>query len=220
MTGAVPRPAGPFVPAGQCPHLRHDAARRRAGARRGPDGRREARGRPSARAAQGRRHRGRLSGRLAGRLRGGPPDRAGDTAGHRGRRARTVPRRRPAARHRSDQGRPQAASPRVHRDERHPPQAQAPHRSARRRSPKPSAGSATAASSSAATPRSSSRAEDASRTDTDFLLQIYEAVVEAGASTVNIPDTVGYAIPSEFADAHRARRRSCRRAGDGQHPLP
>jgi 2-isopropylmalate synthase len=41
-------------------------------------------------------------------------------------------------------------------------------------------------------------AEDASRTDTDFLLQVYEAVVEAGASTVNVPDTVGYAIPSEF----------------------
>jgi 2-isopropylmalate synthase len=41
-------------------------------------------------------------------------------------------------------------------------------------------------------------AEDASRTDTDFLLQVYAAVVEAGASTVNIPDTVGYAIPSEF----------------------
>ncbi len=42
-------------------------------------------------------------------------------------------------------------------------------------------------------------AEDASRTDTDFLLQVYGAVVEAGASTVNIPDTVGYAIPAEFA---------------------
>ena len=42
-------------------------------------------------------------------------------------------------------------------------------------------------------------AEDASRTDLDFLMRIYEAVVEAGASTVNIPDTVGYAIPSEFA---------------------
>src|SRR5262245_14506193 len=41
-------------------------------------------------------------------------------------------------------------------------------------------------------------AEDASRTDIDFLLQIYEAVVDAGATTVNIPDTVGYAIPSEF----------------------
>jgi 2-isopropylmalate synthase len=41
-------------------------------------------------------------------------------------------------------------------------------------------------------------AEDASRTDVDFLLKVYEAVVDAGASTVNIPDTVGYAIPSEF----------------------
>ncbi len=41
-------------------------------------------------------------------------------------------------------------------------------------------------------------AEDASRTDVDFLMQVYEAVVDAGASTVNIPDTVGYAIPGEF----------------------
>ena len=31
-----------------------------------------------------------------------------------------------------------------------------------------------------------------------FLLEVYEAVVEAGASTINIPDTVGYAIPAEF----------------------
>jgi 2-isopropylmalate synthase len=42
-------------------------------------------------------------------------------------------------------------------------------------------------------------AEDASRTDPEFLLEVYEAVVDAGASTINIPDTVGYAIPSEFA---------------------
>jgi 2-isopropylmalate synthase len=41
-------------------------------------------------------------------------------------------------------------------------------------------------------------AEDASRTDPEYLLQVYEAVVGAGASTVNIPDTVGYAIPAEF----------------------
>ena len=41
-------------------------------------------------------------------------------------------------------------------------------------------------------------AEDASRTDLEYLLDIYEAVVVAGASTVNIPDTVGYAIPAEF----------------------
>jgi 2-isopropylmalate synthase len=41
-------------------------------------------------------------------------------------------------------------------------------------------------------------AEDASRTDPEYLLRIYEAVVDAGATTVNIPDTVGYAIPAEF----------------------
>jgi 2-isopropylmalate synthase len=41
-------------------------------------------------------------------------------------------------------------------------------------------------------------AEDASRTETSFLLDVYEAVTNAGATTLNIPDTVGYAIPSEF----------------------
>jgi 2-isopropylmalate synthase len=46
-------------------------------------------------------------------------------------------------------------------------------------------------------------AEDASRTDVDYLLRVYEAVVEAGASTVNIPDTVGYAIPAEFGSLVR-----------------
>jgi 2-isopropylmalate synthase len=46
-------------------------------------------------------------------------------------------------------------------------------------------------------------AEDASRTDPEFLLRIYEAVVDAGATTVNIPDTVGYAIPSEFGELTR-----------------
>src|SRR6202167_6286824 len=40
--------------------------------------------------------------------------------------------------------------------------------------------------------------EDATRTDPDFLCRVLEAVVEAGATTLNIPDTVGYTIPSEF----------------------
>lgn len=40
--------------------------------------------------------------------------------------------------------------------------------------------------------------EDASRTARPFLFKIIEAVIDAGAATVNIPDTVGYAIPSEF----------------------
>ncbi len=41
-------------------------------------------------------------------------------------------------------------------------------------------------------------AEDASRSDRDFLCRVFEAAIEAGASTVNIPDTVGYALPEEF----------------------
>ena len=124
--------------------------------RRRADRGREARGRPPARAPQGRRHRGRLPGRVARRLRGGPADRPGDQGRDRRRRARPLPRRRPAARHRGDQGRRAAAPPRLHRDERHPPQAQAPDRSREGARARPSGGSATAARSSAATPRSSS----------------------------------------------------------------
>ena len=40
---------------------------------------------------------------------------------------------------------------------------------------------------------------DASRTEPEYIYQILEAVIDAGATTVNIPDTVGYAIPDEFA---------------------
>ena len=39
---------------------------------------------------------------------------------------------------------------------------------------------------------------DASRANPEFIYQVLEAVIEAGATTVNIPDTVGYAIPDEF----------------------
>src|SRR5216684_1853189 len=42
--------------------------------------------------------------------------------------------------------------------------------------------------------------EDATRTDREFLCQILEAVIEAGATTVNIPDTVGYSMPAEFSE--------------------
>jgi len=43
-------------------------------------------------------------------------------------------------------------------------------------------------------------AEDGSRSDRDFLCKVFEAAISAGATTVNLPDTVGYAIPAEFAD--------------------
>ncbi|MDH5484161.1 MAG: 2-isopropylmalate synthase [Gammaproteobacteria bacterium] len=40
--------------------------------------------------------------------------------------------------------------------------------------------------------------EDAGRSETDFLCRIIEAVIDAGATTINIPDTVGYNLPSQF----------------------
>ncbi|MBN1384302.1 MAG: 2-isopropylmalate synthase [Elusimicrobia bacterium] len=42
--------------------------------------------------------------------------------------------------------------------------------------------------------------EDAARSESDFLCRVVEAVIDAGATTVNIPDTVGYSIPSEFGE--------------------
>ena len=41
-------------------------------------------------------------------------------------------------------------------------------------------------------------AEDASRSETDFLMEVFEIAVNSGATTLNIPDTVGYAQPGEF----------------------
>src|SRR5580765_4965558 len=40
-------------------------------------------------------------------------------------------------------------------------------------------------------------AEDATRSDRDFLCRVVEAVIDAGCTTVNLPDTVGYAVPDE-----------------------
>jgi len=42
--------------------------------------------------------------------------------------------------------------------------------------------------------------EDATRTDREFLCEVVQAVIDAGATTVNIPDTVGYTMPTEFAE--------------------
>ena len=43
-------------------------------------------------------------------------------------------------------------------------------------------------------------AEDATRTDYDYLEQVTLAVIEAGAGTVNLPDTVGYSVPQEYGE--------------------
>src|SRR5437764_9864149 len=40
--------------------------------------------------------------------------------------------------------------------------------------------------------------EDASRTELDFLAEVVERAIEAGATTINIPDTVGYAVPAQY----------------------
>jgi 2-isopropylmalate synthase len=48
--------------------------------------------------------------------------------------------------------------------------------------------------------------EDATRSDVDFLCNFVQAAVDAGATTINIPDTVGYAIPDEYAALIRTVR--------------
>ena len=196
---------------GQRPHLRHDPARRRAGARRRADRRREARGRAPAR--RGSRS---TSSRPASR----PPRRATSrrSAGSPRRPAAGSPSRRsPAARTATRSGRSRrikvAERPHLHvfiatsdihlkhklRIDRETALAEAVRwvRYGREQLGRDA--------------EIEFSAEDASRTDLDYLLQVYEAVVEAGASTVNIPDTVGYAIPAEFGALVEQRRRPRRR---------
>jgi 2-isopropylmalate synthase len=48
--------------------------------------------------------------------------------------------------------------------------------------------------------------EDAGRSETDFLCRVIEAVIDAGASTINIPDTVGYSLPGIFGETLRTLR--------------
>jgi 2-isopropylmalate synthase len=49
-------------------------------------------------------------------------------------------------------------------------------------------------------------AEDSTRSDLDFLCKVVEAVINAGANVVNIPDTVGYTFPTEYAERIRYLR--------------
>ncbi len=52
--------------------------------------------------------------------------------------------------------------------------------------------------------------EDAARTELEFLAEVVERVIEAGATTVNIPDTVGYAVPEQYAAAIRYLKQNVR----------
>ena len=66
-------------------------------------------------------------------------------------------------------------------------------------------------------------AEDATRSDFDFLCRVIEAVIKVGATTINLPDTVGYTHAGRDAASSSARIRDARaerRQGDLQRPLP
>src|SRR5215475_10453989 len=57
--------------------------------------------------------------------------------------------------------------------------------------------------------------EDATRTDVNFLCDVLNAVVEAGATTLNIPDTVGYTVPADFGTLIRTIGQKVRGVGKG-----
>ena len=110
-----------------------------------------------------------------------------------------------------------AAHPHLHRDQRHSSEVQAEEDRASRCSTRRSR-------------RSSWRgryvddvefsAEDATRTDADYLEQVSRAVVAAGARTVNMPDTVGFSVPDEYG---ALIGRIAKALGDSRHrqrPLP
>ena len=58
------------------------------------------------------------------------------------------------------------------------------------------------------TPHVEFSAMDATRTERNYLCQVVEAAINAGATTINIPDTVGYAIPQEFGDLIKHLRKN------------
>jgi 2-isopropylmalate synthase len=58
--------------------------------------------------------------------------------------------------------------------------------------------------------------EDASRTEPDFLVQVCQAAVDAGATTINIPDTVGWAVPEQFGALIAHLRSAVRQFQSGQ----
>ncbi len=60
------------------------------------------------------------------------------------------------------------------------------------------------------TPNVEFSAMDATRSDVEFLCAVFESAIRAGATTINIPDTVGYAIPSEFGELVRTVRNKVR----------
>ena len=64
--------------------------------------------------------------------------------------------------------------------------------------------------------------EDASRTELEFLAEVVERAIEAGATTINVPDTVGYTVPEEFYEVFQYLQatRARHRARDPERALP
>ena len=63
-------------------------------------------------------------------------------------------------------------------------------------------------------------AQDATRTELDFLLECFRVAVECGATTINVPDTVGYATPTEFGELVRVIREATPDRRRDLHALP
>ncbi len=53
------------------------------------------------------------------------------------------------------------------------------------------------------------------RSDFDFLCRVFDAVIKAGAKTINVPDTVGYSIPVQWGERIRALIENVRELGQG-----
>ena len=157
-------------------------------------------GGPCPQGTRRRRHRGGLSHRLAGRLRGGAGHRpAGRRAGH----LRPGPLQRRG--HRSRRARPCATLPGRAFTSSSPPAPSIASSSSRWPRKRSSAGPSRASSGPRATVDDVEFSpEDAARTELDFLAEVVERVIEAGATTVNIPDTVGYAVPEPVRRRHLA----------------
>ena len=183
---------------GQGLHLRYDAARRRAVARASAspieDKLEIAR---AARAAERRHHRGGLPGLLAGRPRGGVADRArGARADDRGPRARRASATSTPC-WEAVRGARDAAHPRLPLVQRHPHGA--PAAQEQRRRDRDGARRCRARRRYYLATSSSRRWTPRARTPSSST-RCSQAAIEEGATTINIPDTVGYAVPAEFGE--------------------
>ena len=188
----------------------------------------EAPTRPAARRARRGRHGGGVPRRVGGRLPQRAPDRHRDpAAGHR--RAGPLPRARHRARRRGAPARRRGAGSTS--------SSRPPTCTSGRSSRPPGRRCSTRARAAIRQARQYTddvefSAEDASRTDPDFLCRVVEAAIEEGARTINLPDTVGYAMPDEYgamfrdvlarvpgADRRGAERPLPRRPGPGRRQL-